>query len=49
MALRRGHQAVEALHRLDELVDEHIGLDGVNAGYERMQTGVAARSVIVFD
>jgi len=34
--------------RLDELVDEHIGLDGVNAGYERMQTGIAARSVIVF-
>ncbi len=35
--------------KLDELVDEHIGLGGVNAGYERMQTGIAARSVIIFD
>lgn len=34
--------------KLDELVDEHIGLDGVNAGYERMKSGTAARSVIVF-
>jgi len=34
--------------KLDELVDERIELDAVNQGYERMKTGTAARSVIIF-
>ncbi len=34
--------------KLDELVDEQITLDQVNEGYERMKTGTAARSVIMF-
>ena len=34
---------------LDELVAERIPLEEVNEGYERMKTGEAARSVIVFD
>ena len=33
---------------LDELVAERIGLDDVNAGYDLLRTGTAARSVVTF-
>lgn len=34
---------------LDELVSEHITLDQINEGYERLRAGEHARSVIMFD
>jgi S-(hydroxymethyl)glutathione dehydrogenase/alcohol dehydrogenase len=34
---------------LDELVAEHLTLDEVNAGYDTLRTGVAARSVVTFE
>jgi S-(hydroxymethyl)glutathione dehydrogenase/alcohol dehydrogenase len=34
---------------LDELVAEHITLEQINEGYERMKTGEHARSVVMFD
>ncbi len=34
---------------LDEMIAERIPLDQVNEGYDRMKTGEAARSVIMFD
>ena len=33
---------------LDELVAEHLSLDDVNAGYDTLRTGTAARSVVTF-
>jgi S-(hydroxymethyl)glutathione dehydrogenase/alcohol dehydrogenase len=35
--------------RLDEMISQRIPLDGVNAAFERMRKGEAARQVIVFD
>lgn len=34
---------------LDSMVAEHISLDQINEGYEKMKQGGSARSVIVFD
>ena len=34
--------------KLDELLAEHIGLDGINHGYAQMKKGETARSVIMF-
>ena len=34
---------------LDALIEEHIALDDVNAGYERLRAGTHARSVVTFD
>jgi S-(hydroxymethyl)glutathione dehydrogenase/alcohol dehydrogenase len=33
---------------LDELIAERIDLDDVNAGYDLLRTGAAARSVVTF-
>ena len=35
--------------KLDEMVTSHIALEQVNEGFERMETGLDARNVIVFD
>ncbi|HXY94908.1 MAG TPA: Zn-dependent alcohol dehydrogenase [Acidimicrobiia bacterium] len=35
--------------KLDELISQRIKLDEINDGYEKLQAGVGARSVIVFD
>ena len=35
--------------KLDELISDRISLEQVNEGFEAMEKGVTARSVIVFD
>ena len=35
--------------KLDELISAHIKLDEINDGYKTLQSGVGARSVILFD
>jgi S-(hydroxymethyl)glutathione dehydrogenase/alcohol dehydrogenase len=35
--------------KLDELISAHIKLDEINDGYKALQSGVGARSVILFD
>jgi len=35
--------------RLDELVTDRIGLDGVNEGFDALRSGKGLRRVIVFD
>jgi S-(hydroxymethyl)glutathione dehydrogenase / alcohol dehydrogenase len=40
---------LQGRYKLDELISERIGLDDVNDGYEALEHGEVARSVIVFD
>jgi S-(hydroxymethyl)glutathione dehydrogenase/alcohol dehydrogenase len=35
--------------KLDELISQRIKLDEINDGYKKLQSGIGARSVIVFD